>query len=271
VHDVKALDLVLREDEYATPRFNLTLLSLFAGVGLVLALVGVFGVMSTAVAQQRHEIGVRMALGADGGSIARMVVTRGVRLLLIGMALGLAGSLGAAQFFHARRVWERLALRSPRVRRRHRYDPARGGLRPALLPAIRASRIDPIIALRQERGELTDQRRREMRADQRSNGGWEEGGHRQDTGAIKVQSAKSALASPARRGSDWTADDAFVAGGGITRPRLPAVPRRQTSLRRVNRRGATSRGFDDRQPPAVSILSSSRRFVRECRLRRRAF
>jgi putative ABC transport system permease protein len=148
VHEVKALDVLLRENEYATPRFNLTLLSLFAGVGLILALVGVYGVMSNAVAQQKHEIGVRMALGADARTIARMVVTRGARLLLVGMALGLAGSVVAARWL-AREVWNV----SP-------FDPLAflvvsvillaAGLQACVLPALRAARIDPIIALRQD-------------------------------------------------------------------------------------------------------------------------
>ena len=68
------------------------LLSIFAAFGLVLAVVGVYGVMSTAVAQERQEIGVRLALGADGSTIARMVLARGSRLLLAGTAIGLVGS-----------------------------------------------------------------------------------------------------------------------------------------------------------------------------------
>ena len=78
VMQVRTLDAVLNEFAYATPRFNLTLLGVFAAVGLCLAIVGVYGVMSTAVAQQRHEIGVRMALGAGTGTIARMVLGRGL-------------------------------------------------------------------------------------------------------------------------------------------------------------------------------------------------
>src|SRR4029079_8857696 len=104
VTNVKTLDLVLAEDEFSTPRFNLILLSVFAGIGLVLAVVGVYGVMAAAVAQQRHEIGVRMALGASARSIATMVLTRGSRLLLVGMAIGLVGSFAAARFL-ARQVW----------------------------------------------------------------------------------------------------------------------------------------------------------------------
>ena len=148
MHEVKTLDVLLKENEYATPQFNLILLSIFAVIGLTLALVGVYGVMSTAVAQQKHEIGVRMALGADTRAIARMVLTRGARLLTVGMILGLAGSLAVARAL-ARQVWNV----SP-------FDPLAfvvvslillaAGLQACILPALRASRIDPIIALRQD-------------------------------------------------------------------------------------------------------------------------
>ena len=146
VTNVKTLDMVLAEDEFSTPRFNLILLSVFAGIGLVLAVVGVYGVMATAVAQQRQEIGVRMALGASARSIATMVLTRGSRLLVLGMAIGLVGSFAAARLL-ARQVWNVQA-----------FDPIAftlvcsvlfvAGLQACLWPALRASRTDPIIALR---------------------------------------------------------------------------------------------------------------------------
>jgi predicted permease len=148
VANVQALDDVLAEDEFATPRFNLTLISVFAAVGLILAVVGVYGVMSTAVGQQKHEIGVRMALGAGTGTIARMVLARGARLLFLGTAVGLAGSFAIARML-ARQVWNV----SP-------FDPIAfgavalillvAGLQACFWPARRASRIDPIIALRQD-------------------------------------------------------------------------------------------------------------------------
>jgi putative ABC transport system permease protein len=148
VADVKTLDAVLKEDEYSTPRFNLILLSVFAVIGLVLAILGVYGVMSAAVSQQRHEIGVRMALGAPSGTIARMIVLRGSRLLLLGMAIGLAGTLVAARLL-ARQVWNVSA-----------FDPVAfvivscvllaAGLQACLWPALRAARTDPVIALRQD-------------------------------------------------------------------------------------------------------------------------
>jgi predicted permease len=148
VSEVRALDVVLRDVEYATPRFNLILLAVLAGVGLILAIVGVYGVMSTAVAQQRHEIGVRMALGATSGTIARMIVARGTWLLVTGLAIGLVGAIFVARLL-ARQVWNV----SP-------FDPLAftavslillaAGLQACFWPARRAARIDPIVALREE-------------------------------------------------------------------------------------------------------------------------
>jgi putative ABC transport system permease protein len=146
VVDVRTLELLLREIEFATPRFNLTLLGVFAVIGLILAIVGVFGVMSTSVAQQRHEIGVRLALGADTRAIARMVMTRGSWLLVAGIVLGLAGAAAVGRLL-ARQVWNVAP-----------FDPIAFGAVAAVLlttgllacawPARRAAKTDPIIALR---------------------------------------------------------------------------------------------------------------------------
>lgn len=148
VTNVATLETVLRESQYATPRFNLILLSVFAGLGLVLAVVGVYSVMSSAVAQERQEIGVRMALGASGGAIAWMVVARGLRLLLVGTALGLVASYAAGRWL-ASDVW-RVAG----------FDPAAfaavsllllvTGLQACFWPARRAAHTDPLLALRQD-------------------------------------------------------------------------------------------------------------------------
>jgi len=148
VMEVKPVRVLLREYSYATPRFNLILLAVLASVGLILAVVGVYGVMSAAVAQQRHEIGVRMALGATASTIAQMVVRRGLWLLAIGVALGLAGA-GLIARLLARQVWNVPP-----------FDPLAFGLVSLILlaaglqacfwPARRAARIDPIAALREE-------------------------------------------------------------------------------------------------------------------------
>jgi putative ABC transport system permease protein len=148
VAGVMTLDRLLIDNEYATPRFNLILFSIFAAFGLVLAVVGVYGVMSSAVAQERREIGVRMALGADRGTIARMVIARGSRLLIAGTVAGLAGSVAAGRWL-AGEVWQIAAV-----------DPLAFGVVSLLLlavglqacywPARRAARTDPLMALRQE-------------------------------------------------------------------------------------------------------------------------
>src|SRR5262249_20603951 len=98
VASVTTLEQLLGEEEYATPRFNLILLSVFAIVGLALAVVGVYGMMSSAVAQERQEIAIRMALGASAPAIAQMIIGRGSRLLAAGIVLGLLGSLAAGRW-----------------------------------------------------------------------------------------------------------------------------------------------------------------------------
>ena len=148
VTDVRALDVMLRDFEYATPRFNVTLLGVLAFVGLMLAIIGVYGVMSTAVAQQRHEIGVRMALGASATTIARMVITRGSWLLIIGIVLGLAGAAAVARLL-ARQVWN-VAPFDPLAFAAVALILLVAGLQACFWPARRAARIDPIIALREE-------------------------------------------------------------------------------------------------------------------------
>ena len=148
VANVKTLDVLLAEDEFSTPRFNLILLSVFAAMGLVLAVVGVYGVMATAVAQQRQEIGVRMALGASSRSIAAMILSRGSRLLLTGMAIGLAGSIIGARLL-ARQVWN-VSPFDPIAFGLVSFVLLAAGLQACVWPALRAGRTDPIIALREE-------------------------------------------------------------------------------------------------------------------------
>jgi putative ABC transport system permease protein len=148
VTDVSTIEKVLSDGIYAGPRFNLALLSVFAGLGLTLAIVGIYGVMSNSVAQQTHDIGVRMAIGASRGNIAAMIVKSGSRLLAAGIALGLAGGVLTARLL-SRQIWNV----SP-------FDPISfsavslvllvAGLLACVWPARRASKVDPIEALRYE-------------------------------------------------------------------------------------------------------------------------
>ena len=148
VTDVRTIEAVLRDGIYAGPRFNLALFSMFACLGLTIAVIGVYGVISNTVAQQTHDIGVRMAIGASPTRIAGMVVLHGSRLLLAGIALGLVGSVLTARLL-SRQIWNV----SP-------FDPISfsavslillvAGVQACVWPARRAARVDPIEALRYE-------------------------------------------------------------------------------------------------------------------------
>jgi putative ABC transport system permease protein len=145
--DVRTIEHMLQEGSYAGPRFNLVLFTVFAALGLVLAMIGVFGVMSSTVAQQQHEVGVRMAVGASPDEVLRMVVGRGAWLIGAGLALGLAGAALSARVLRSF-----LANVSP-------FDPLTiggvsllvivVGLLACLRPARRASRVSPVTLLRQ--------------------------------------------------------------------------------------------------------------------------
>jgi predicted permease len=146
VTDVKTLDGVIDDEIYARPRFSLVLLAAFAAAGLVLAVVGVYGVMAYTVAMQRTEIGVRMALGATRRDVLRLVFGRGVRLVAIGSVAGLALAWWAAQFLRAQ-LWGT----SPHDALAYVLVTlvlAGTGLAACLAPALRAARTTPMSALR---------------------------------------------------------------------------------------------------------------------------
>ena len=130
----------------AQPKFLMGILATFAALGVVLAAVGLFGVISYTVGQRTREIGVRMALGASRGTVARLVVGDGVRLALVGIVIGLVGAVAAT------RLIENLLYGVSR------FDPFSFVLGAALLltvavaacvvPMLRATGVDPAIAVR---------------------------------------------------------------------------------------------------------------------------
>jgi predicted permease len=148
VMDVRTLETVLDNYVYARPRFNLLLFSVFAGLGLIMAVLGVHGVISNSVSQQTREIGIRIALGAGYGQVIGMVLRLAAQLLAIGASVGLIGSLLSAK-----------VLRSmvQNVSTIDAYSLAAtlmllfaAGLSASFWPARRAARVDPMTALREE-------------------------------------------------------------------------------------------------------------------------
>jgi predicted permease len=147
VADVRPMDEIA-DAGVSTPRFALFLVALFAALALTLAAIGVYGVISYAVSQRTHEFGLRMALGANPGDVLRLVLRQGVRLALLGVALGLAGALVLGRV-----LWGLLYEVSP-------ADPVTFVLVAALaigvaalacyLPARRATAVAPAHALRAE-------------------------------------------------------------------------------------------------------------------------
>jgi putative ABC transport system permease protein len=132
----------------AQPRFRTWLLGLFALLALLLSTIGIYGVMSYSVTQRVHEIGIRIALGAQPAQVFRLVTVEGLRLALIGVAIGFAASLALTRVLHSF-LYEISAL-DPVT-----YVSVAGlliavGLLASYLPARRATGVDPLVALRYE-------------------------------------------------------------------------------------------------------------------------
>ena len=128
--------------------FNMLLLTIFGAMALVLAAIGIYGLMSYSVEQGTRDIGVRLALGAARGSILRLVVTRGLILAGIGLALGLAGAFAASRLL-ARMLYG-VTPTDPATYAAVAATLGAVALLACYLPARRATRVDPIIALRAE-------------------------------------------------------------------------------------------------------------------------
>jgi putative ABC transport system permease protein len=147
ITNVQTIREIMSEGLWA-PRMGAGLLAVFGGLALILAVMGVYGVLSYSVSQQTREIGIRMSLGAQQGQVLRLVIGQGVRLAIAGLVLGLLAALGLM------RVLSSLLFGVSA------HDPVTfGGVSLVLvaaailacyIPARRAAKVDPIIALRYE-------------------------------------------------------------------------------------------------------------------------
>ncbi len=145
IPDIHTLEQLLSR-LIAERRFNMLLLGLFGVLGILIAAIGIYGVMAYTVAQRTQEIGIRMALGALPGTILRSVLAQASMYLTLGIAIGIAGA------------WTLAGLVEGFLFEIEPHDPivyvsvfvvlALTGLAAALLPAQRAARVDPLVALR---------------------------------------------------------------------------------------------------------------------------
>ncbi len=147
VQRITTMDLTLRDVLRGT-RFNTILLGLFAGVALVLAAVGIYGVVAWNVTQRTREIGVRLALGAERGDVLRLVIVQSMRVVGLGLLIGLAGAFATTRLLQSQ------------LNNVSAFDPwtfvgvvavlSSSALLACWLPARRAARVDPLVALRAE-------------------------------------------------------------------------------------------------------------------------
>jgi putative ABC transport system permease protein len=144
---VKSMDEYL-SSSVAAPRFNTTLLSIFAAVALVLTVVGLYGVMSYSVAQRTNEIGIRLALGAQSRDVLLMIVKQGSTLILLGLGIGLFGAYLATKLIAS--LLFGVTAKDPFTFAAVAAVLALVGLLACYIPAWRATKVDPMEALRCE-------------------------------------------------------------------------------------------------------------------------
>jgi putative ABC transport system permease protein len=132
------------------PRFRSILVAIFALVTLVLSAVGLYGVLAYFVRQHGHELGVRLALGASGGEIARLVVVRGMSLVGWGIVLGVAGAIAGSQLVQARGWLPDVDLSTPSVYVAMALVLVLVALLACAFPALRARRLAPAEVMRVE-------------------------------------------------------------------------------------------------------------------------
>ncbi len=147
VHSISSMDQIIARS-MADRRFTLELLGIFAAVALLLAAIGIYGMMAYSFSQRTHEIGIRIALGAQRMDIFRLAVGEGMQLVAIGLVLGLVGAAGLTRF--VRTMLFGVSPADPITFAAISAALAAVAFLACYIPARSATRVDPLIALRDE-------------------------------------------------------------------------------------------------------------------------
>jgi len=147
VYQIATMDQLLGRS-VAPDRFNLFLLGLFAALALVLATVGIYGVLAFSVGRRTHEIGMRLAMGAHQADILRLVVRQGMKLVLVGIVLGIAGALALTRLMAS--LLYGVSATDPATFMAVTVLLASVAMMACYVPARRAMHVDPMVALRHE-------------------------------------------------------------------------------------------------------------------------
>ncbi len=147
IADVRTMEQVLWSS-VGQPRFYTLLLTIFAAIALLLAMMGIYGVMSYAVTQRKHEIGIRLALGAQLGDVLRLVIRQGIVMTFIGVCIGLSASYALTRYL-AGQLYE-VKPTDPVTFIGVAFLLSGVALLACLIPAMRALRVDPMVTLRHE-------------------------------------------------------------------------------------------------------------------------